>query len=219
MAYFVEGLVRTDANQSTVRSIGQFERLDEAIAAAEEVIRGFLETRRQAGMSARELFALYRDFGEIPFVFQDSGRTLNVPSFNHFKRALALCQALCEGTGTAEANTAHEAFPPLISDDQFDLLRQHHQLADSKRDNVDFWDTTAARPTGPQTDGLPESTIEQKYPTIAETLVRLWSSDACSIYLQRLINEDRTAKVQFPLDVANDLNLLHGLNSMRLSRR
>lgn len=219
MAYFIEGLVRIDAGQSTVRSIGQFERLDEAIAAAEEVIRDFLETRRQAGMSARELFAIYRDFGEIPFVFQDSDRTMNVSSFNHFKRAMVLCQALCERTETAEESAADEPFPLLISDDQFDMLRQRREFADTKRDNVNFWDTTAARPTGPQTDELPESAIEQKYPAIAETLVRLWSSEACSIYLQRLINEDRTAKVRFPPDVANDLILLHGLNSMRLSRR
>jgi hypothetical protein len=47
----------------------------------------------------------------------------------------------------------------------------------------------------------------------------LWGSEACALYIQRLIISDRTTRDGFPPDVVGDLLLLHGLNNSRLGKK
>jgi hypothetical protein len=70
-----------------------------------------------------------------------------------------------------------------------------------------------------QTDGRPESTIEQGHEHIAKSLISLWPSEACAVYLQRLLQSDRTAKEKLPRDVTDDLLMLHAINSSHVNSR
>ncbi len=95
MPYFVEGLTNVHGGESNVRRIGVYETLDEAIRAAEQIVEDFLLTNHQPGMSIEALFTRYQKSGEVPFIFSDDERTINVTGFNHFRYALVRCDAIC----------------------------------------------------------------------------------------------------------------------------
>ena len=92
MAFVVEGLsVARDINEQ-VRRIGEYQSLEDAIAAAKQVINDFLASESRPGMPFKRLFARYQYYGEVPYIFRDDdSETVNVPEFNHFQYALALC--------------------------------------------------------------------------------------------------------------------------------
>jgi hypothetical protein len=98
MMYFVEGLTNVHSGESDVRHIGDFETLDEAIKASQDTIDRFLAANLRTGMTVADLFAQYQKFGEVPFIFSDGAKTMNVSGFNHFKYAMIRCAALCEST-------------------------------------------------------------------------------------------------------------------------
>ncbi len=95
MPYFVEGLTNFHSGESNVRRIGVYATLKEAIRASEQVIEDFLLANHQYGMSIADLFTRYQKSGEVPFIFSDGERTINVTGFNHFNYALVRCGALC----------------------------------------------------------------------------------------------------------------------------
>lgn len=107
-----------------------------------------------------------------------------------------------------------DELPKLFSDEEFNeqrLLRERRELADRR--------TTERRVTPMQgrrrTDGLPESTIEQRFPHIAKRLTALWPSEACALYLASLLVSDRPDRQGFPADVMDDLLMLNEINDMR----
>ena len=51
--------------------LGEFDTAEEAIAAAKKIVDDFLELGYRPGMTPRELFVGYRDFGEDPFIRSD----------------------------------------------------------------------------------------------------------------------------------------------------
>lgn len=64
---------------------------------AKQIISDFLATESRPGMPPKRLFARYQNFREVPYIFRgELGETVNVPGFNHFQYALALCAQLCE---------------------------------------------------------------------------------------------------------------------------
>jgi len=92
MTYIVEGLTSSRDIDQQVRRIGEFESLDDAVAAAKQAINEFLAREFRAGMLPSKLFARYQNFGEVPIIFRDDDdKTVNVPNFNHFQYALARC--------------------------------------------------------------------------------------------------------------------------------
>src|SRR5688572_10620357 len=95
MTYFVEGLMKLDNGQSEVRRVGEYETLDGAIGASKQVIDGFLTQIFAPEMTAADLFSKYSDFGEVPIIFDDGEKTLNVTGFNHYSYAMNRCGMMC----------------------------------------------------------------------------------------------------------------------------
>ena len=104
MKYFVEGLTNMHGGESHVRRVGEYETLEEAIRASEQVIDAFLLASAKNGMTVVDLFAEYQKSGEVPFIFSDDAKTINVPGFNHFKYAMTRCAALCVSTSSEPAD-------------------------------------------------------------------------------------------------------------------
>jgi hypothetical protein len=95
MQYYVEGLTNVHGGESNVRRIGVYDTLEEAIAASESIIDNFLIEKATKRMTVAELFFQYQHYGEVPFIFSDSGHTMNVTGFNHFKYAMIRCTEIC----------------------------------------------------------------------------------------------------------------------------
>ena len=109
---------------------------------------------------------------------------------------------------------AKEELPPILSDEQFEaLLEERKQRA---RPESDRWDNAGIRPPPEPSDGLPESTIEQRFPRIAAQLAVLWPSEACALYLTRLVVNERDTRQGFPQAVLEDLLMLHEINDILL---
>jgi len=105
----------------------------------------------------------------------------------------------------------------LFSDEEFNeqrLLRERRELADRRTE-----ERRAAPVQQPmRTDGLPQSTIEQKFPHIAKKLTALWRSAACTVYLSGLTVADRPGRQGFPLGVMEDLLMLYEINDTLISK-
>jgi len=95
MTYFVEGVSKHLDPEPEVRRVGEYETVEEAIAAAQEAIEQFLRKVHKRGMSAKKLYTLYEEEGEHMFVFQDEAKTFNVPGFDHADYARTLAAKIC----------------------------------------------------------------------------------------------------------------------------
>lgn len=102
--------------------------------------------------------------------------------------------------------------PQIISDDEFAALLEERQR--QTRAEHDRWDNSGIRPLHQPTDGLPESSIEQHFPRIAEKLVLAWPSEACAMYITSLVVNKRETRQGFPKEVVEDLLMLHAINEM-----
>lgn len=69
-----------------------------------------------------------------------------------------------------------------------------------------------------RTDGLPQSTIEQRFPHIAKKLTALWQTEACAVFLSGLTVSDRPDRQGFPLEVMDDLMMLYEINDMLINQ-
>ena len=100
MVYFVDAIGAMREADGRAKHLGKFEKLDEAVLAAQEAIDKFLAGELRADMTAKVLFSVYEERGLFPFIFLDNDEnTFNVRSFNHFQYALKRCGELCQGTG------------------------------------------------------------------------------------------------------------------------
>ena len=108
--------------------------------------------------------------------------------------------------------------PEILSDEEFARMLQEREIASHALSTThDQWKSNPARIAGRQpSDGLPESTIEQHFPRIAQKLVLVWPSEACAVYLTSLIVNEREARQGFPPEVLDDLLMLHSMNDMIL---
>jgi hypothetical protein len=108
-----------------------------------------------------------------------------------------------------------DELPKLFSDEEFDAqreLRERRELANHSAH--DIRGEGRVRPERKPTDGLPESTIEQKFPHIAKKLTLMWASEACAVYISSLSVSDRPNRQGFPAEVMEDLMMLHEINEM-----
>lgn len=110
-----------------------------------------------------------------------------------------------------------DGLPKLFSDEEFNeqrLVRERRELADRRVQD------RRAQPMPPpgNTDGLPQSTIEQRFPHIVKKLTALWLTEACAEYLSGLTVADRPGRQGFPLDVMEDLMMLYEINDMLINQ-
>ena len=104
MTFLVEGLTSSLEPARQVRRVGEYGALEDAVAAAKEVIDQFLIREFAPGMPPAKLFARYQSAGEVPIIFRDDDdKTLNVTYFNHFEYALARCADIA-GPGSSPSS-------------------------------------------------------------------------------------------------------------------
>jgi hypothetical protein len=111
-----------------------------------------------------------------------------------------------------------DELPKLFSDEELDEQRRLRERRERERRELADRREEARRVSPMQgrrsTDGLPESTLEQRLPHIAKKLTALWRSEACAVYLSGLTIADRPGRQGFPVDVMEDLVMLHEINEM-----
>jgi hypothetical protein len=108
-------------------------------------------------------------------------------------------------------------FPTLLSNAELDALIAQRTVGDHSPH--DCWDNAGIKKKTARTDGLPESTIEQRFSHVAKQLVAMWPLEACAMYISRLVVSDRNSREGFPEDVIEDLLMLDSINQMRLQAR
>jgi hypothetical protein len=82
-----------------VRRIGEYETVEEAIAAAKRTVDEFLGREAKPEMDAKTLFTRYQELGEYPFIFRNEDRTINVRGFSHAQYAMSRATELCTTQG------------------------------------------------------------------------------------------------------------------------
>src|SRR4051812_26553555 len=106
-------------------------------------------------------------------------------------------------------------FPKLLTDGEFDAARDQQKALE----HVEYRDRKAVLESRPLADGKPESTIEQRFKHVSNHLIAMWGSEACSLYIKRLLVSDRIDRQGFPPDVIEDLILLDRLNDAVLRNK
>jgi hypothetical protein len=97
LTFFVEGLSDHFEPETRVRSIGEYDTLDDAISTSKRLIDVFLRGAFRPGMEPRALISRYQDKGEHPYIFRDDESTFNVPGFNHLHYATTRSADICSG--------------------------------------------------------------------------------------------------------------------------
>ena len=97
MAFLVEGINKHLEPHAQVRRIGEYDTVEEAIAAAKLNIDEFLRREFKPGMDAESLFRLYQAQGEYPFIFRTDDRSINVRGFSYAYYAMARVTEMCGG--------------------------------------------------------------------------------------------------------------------------
>ena len=97
MKFLVEGVNRFLEPDAQVRRIGEYETVEEAIAAAQQVVDEFLRRNFKPGIDAMSLFRLYQAQGEFPFIFRTDDRTINVRGFSYAFYAMERATKMCGG--------------------------------------------------------------------------------------------------------------------------
>ena len=103
-------------------------------------------------------------------------------------------------------------FPALFSDQEFEGAKRKREAVEPALNNP--WDNRSAAPQPCKTDGLPESTLEQRFAHVVKPLVAVWGSEVCALYLKRLLIADREGRDGFPPAVIEDLLLLYQINAI-----
>ena len=82
--------------------------------------------------------------------------------------------------------------PTILSDNEFAARLEERKR--QQRPELDCWDNKGVRPAPEPSDGLPESSIEQRFPRVAEKLKVVWPSEACALYLAGLLVNTRETR-------------------------
>ena len=95
MTFYVEAYSKSDSAEKALRHVGDYETLNEAIAAAKRTIDAALLREYAAGMASAELFGKFQSYGELPCIFRSDDKTLSGMGFNALvyakERGLDLC--------------------------------------------------------------------------------------------------------------------------------
>jgi len=97
VTFLVEGVNKNLEPKAQVRRIGEYEKVEEAIAAAKRTIDEYLRREFKPGMDAKALFSRYQEHGEYPFIFRTDDRSISVRGFSHAQYAMARATEICGG--------------------------------------------------------------------------------------------------------------------------
>ncbi len=95
MNFYVEAYTKTANAEKALRHIGDYETLNEAIAAARRTIDGALLREYVTGMKGADLFAKFQSYGELPCIFRTDDKTLSNLGFNALAYAKERGAELC----------------------------------------------------------------------------------------------------------------------------
>jgi hypothetical protein len=73
--------------------LGDYDSLEEAVAAAKKIVDDFLKSSHTPGLSAEELLAKYKSFGEDPWISSDDAGC----KFSAWDYAQRRCREICGG--------------------------------------------------------------------------------------------------------------------------
>jgi len=88
---------------------GSFASYGEALAKARAIVDEFLEQRHQPGMTSRELYEGYVEFGEDPFIVP-----AGEPHFSAWDYARARCRELCADEDVLASILRYPEWPPEL---------------------------------------------------------------------------------------------------------
>jgi hypothetical protein len=97
MRFTLSVLCRGAEAPTTVRTVGVFDCIEDAIVEAKQVVDATLGRIYVAGMTPAELVDRYREAGETPLMSREDEQTVNASSFNHFQYARARSEEICGG--------------------------------------------------------------------------------------------------------------------------
>ncbi len=95
MEFYVEAYSKADSAEKALRHVGDYETLDEAIAASKRTIDESLLREFKPGMSGDELYGKFQAYGELPCIFRSEDQTLSGLGFNALNYSKARCAELC----------------------------------------------------------------------------------------------------------------------------
>ena len=98
MTYFVEGISKAQDADREVMHLGRFEKLEDAVAAAEAWVDALLMRDYMPGMKPEQLWECFKKAEELPYIFRDDADTFNVYVFDPVKYAKRRCDEMCTGT-------------------------------------------------------------------------------------------------------------------------
>jgi len=97
MKFILSVMSRKPDAGGNVRHIGDFDRLEDAIAATKQVVDEVLNRVYTAGMTSAQVLEKYRAEAATPIISRDDEGTMNASSFNHFQYAKMRSEELCGG--------------------------------------------------------------------------------------------------------------------------
>ena len=95
MTFYVETYSKSDNAEKALQHVGDYETLNEAIAASRRTIDGALLGEYTDGMAGTELFAKYQSYGKMPCIFRSDDKTLSDLGFNALAYAKQRSEVLC----------------------------------------------------------------------------------------------------------------------------
>ena len=94
MPYVVQCVTKKTLGGFDVEPIGEYPELTDAINAAMRVIDTFLSSQYTKGISAEKLFEIYKQIGQVPYIFGGAGTTTQISGFNHFEYSMRRCKEI-----------------------------------------------------------------------------------------------------------------------------
>ena len=87
-----------NAGNHQVRQVGEFERLEDAVAAAKQLVDATLTGMYAKGITSLQLLDRYRESAATPIITRDDDVTMNANTFNHFQYAKTRSEEMCANT-------------------------------------------------------------------------------------------------------------------------
>jgi hypothetical protein len=95
MKFILSILHRAGEAGTHARQVGDFDRLEDAIAAAKREVDALLAGIHTPEMTSEQLVEHYRAAAQTPYIVRDDEETMNARSFNHFQYAKTRSDELC----------------------------------------------------------------------------------------------------------------------------
>lgn len=97
MSFLVEVYSKFNGASRTLRRVGEYASIDDAIAIARQTVDESLLRNFAPEMTAETLYAQYNLFGEVPCIFRTGDYTLSGLGFNAQQYARERSTEICSG--------------------------------------------------------------------------------------------------------------------------